>query len=354
MIAQDGPITLERYMERALGHPRLGYYMTRDPLGAAGDFTTAPEISQMFGELLGLWAADTWMRMGAPDPVRFIELGPGRGTLMADALRAARAAPDFSAALDVHLVETSPVLREAQRMRLAAAGTPVAWHEAIDDVPEGPAIILANEFFDALPVRHYVRKDRAWRERLVGLGGGGALAFGVAPEPKPSIAARAPEGTIVEIGVAAQALMAKLAARVAAEGGAMLAIDYGYCEPRFGETLQAVARHRSVDPLDEPGEADLTAHVNFAALAKVARAAGASVPPPLTQAEFLLRLGIEARAERLKRAASSAQARGVASALDRLTARNAPTDMGALFKVLAIAHPALGAPAGFETGRESA
>jgi NADH dehydrogenase [ubiquinone] 1 alpha subcomplex assembly factor 7 len=354
MIAQDGPITLERYMELALGHPRYGYYMTRDPFGAAGDFITAPEISQMFGELLGLWAAETWLRMGSPKCVRLVELGPGRGTLMADALRAVRAVSDFVAALDVHLVETSPVLREAQRANLVQVGVPVTWHDDVDALPSGPAIVLANEFFDALPVRHYVMKEGAWRERLVGIDATGELAFGLAPDPEATMKAHAPEGAIKEVGVVAHDVMGRLAGRIAGQGGAALIIDYGYFEPCLGETLQALARHRPVDPLQAPGEADLTTHVSFAALAEVARKAGAHVPSPLTQAKFLQRLGIVARAERLKRNASEKQARDIDSALDRLTASAAPTDMGALFKVLAVGHPSLRALPAFEAEMESA
>ncbi|WP_244937403.1 SAM-dependent methyltransferase, partial [Methylobacterium crusticola] len=195
LIALEGPISVERYMALCLGHPVHGYYRTRDPLGAAGDFTTAPEISQIFGELLGLWAAEVWHGLGRPAPVRLVELGPGRGTLMADALRAIRAAaPACAAALDLHLVETSPVLREAQARALAGRHAPVSWHDSVDTLPDGPAVILANEFFDALPVRQYQRTARGWCERRVGLGPGGALAFGLSPEPTPELAAPGREG----------------------------------------------------------------------------------------------------------------------------------------------------------------
>ena len=189
LVAQEGPMPLEHFMALALGDPRHGYYMTRDPFGAAGDFITAPEISQMFGELIGLWAAESWMQMGSPARLQLIELGPGRGTLMADALRAAHVAPRFREALEVHLVETSPVLAAAQRERLASSGLPATWHAHLSDVPEGPSIIIANEFFDALPVRHYQRTPEGWRERLVGLDAQGALAFGLAPSIEPAILA---------------------------------------------------------------------------------------------------------------------------------------------------------------------
>ena len=349
MIASEGPISVERFMALALNDPQHGYYMTRDPLGAAGDFVTAPEISQMFGELLGVWAADLWLRMGAPKPLRLIELGPGRGTLMADALRAARACPEFLQAIDVHLIETSPILAAKQQSALANAEAPVTWRRAIETAPPGPAIILANEFFDALPVRHYVRTASGWRQRVVGMDAEGALLFGAAAEPESLIDLDAPPGTILEVGAVAQALMAGVARRLVEQGGAALAIDYGYLRTGLGETLQAVRGHAPTKPLANPGEADLTAHVDFSALARAAMGAGATVYGPVEQGDFLRRLGIEARAARLKRDASAEQARTIDSALARLTGGNAPGSpgMGRLFKVLAVACPACPAPAGF-------
>ena len=351
LIAQDGPISVERFMALAVGHPVLGYYMTRDPFGAAGDFVTAPEISQMFGELLGLWAAAVWDQMGAPQAFRLVELGPGRGTLMADALRAAAVLPAFRAAIDLHLVETSPVLREAQRRSLEPFGLPVTWHASIDAVPPGPAIVLANEFFDALPVRHFVRAQQGWCERLVGLRDG-RLVFGTAPEPEPSLALDAPVGTIFEIGLAARRIAAGLATRLVREGGAALAVDYGYTTPRLGETLQAVKAHRPVDPLAEPGEADLTTHVDFSALSRSAQAAGALAHGPVTQGEFLEALGIRTRAETLKHQASPAQVEAINAAIARLTQQGTPDrpGMGRLFKVLALTSPALSRLPGFPPG----
>ncbi len=353
IIALDGPIAVDRFMALALGHPTLGYYATRDPFGPAGDFVTAPETSQMFGELIGAWAATVWTLLGRPRPVRLIELGPGRGTLMVDALKAARAWPAFRAALDPHLVETSPVLREAQRAALAAGGHAAgghaaSWHATFEDVPPGPAIVLANEFFDALPVRHYVRTRADWRERQVGLAGD-ALVFGLAPAPEAALRLAAPEGAMLEVGVAARRLAGVVARRLVAEGGAALIVDYGYEAPRFGETLQAVRRHRFVDPLAEPGEADLTAHVDFAALAGTARHAGAVVHGPTPQGAFLRRLGIEARADALLRHATPAQARDIATALARLVGDGDPDrpGMGRLFKAMAFAAPGLPDPPGF-------
>jgi SAM-dependent MidA family methyltransferase len=337
LITAEGPITVERYMALALGHPRHGYYMTRDPFGAEGDFTTAPEISQMFGELLGLWVAETWAAMGRPRPLRLVELGPGRGTLMADALRASRVLPGFREAVTVHMVETSPALREAQARTLEASGSQPAWHGRLDEVPPGPAIVLANEFFDALPVRQFVRAEDGWRERLVGLGPEGDLTFGLAPDPESRLSVPGRSGDILEVGEAALGLARDLATRLVGEGGAALVLDYGHLRSGPGDTLQALRRHAFADPLAEPGEADLTAHVDFAALGRVAAKAGAAVHGPTTQGDFLRALGIEARAERLGRSASPDQG-GVEAALRRLTG-SGPGDMGARFKVLAFSDP---------------
>jgi len=353
-IAATGPLTVAEYMAEALGHPRFGYYVTRDPFGAAGDFVTAPEISQMFGELLGLWCVDAWQRLGAPSPVALVEPGPGRGTLLADALRAARVVPAFLAAVRVHLVESSPVLRRAQAAALAPAGlaVPPAWHGGLAEVPEGPLLAVANEFFDALPVRQFVRTDTGWAERMVDwddaadrprwvlAGPVGATALLIPPDRDAL-----PPGGVAEVCPAGLSLAAELGRRVAAHGGAALIVDYGYDTPGPGETLQAVRRHRPVDPLDDPGEADLTAHVDFAALARSAREQGAAVHGPVGQGLFLRRLGIEARAARLAEAGDLPQAEAVAAALLRLTA---PEAMGTLFKALALAPPGLGVPAGFE------
>ncbi|KAA2242364.1 class I SAM-dependent methyltransferase [Salinarimonas soli] len=335
---------VERYMALCLAHPVHGYYVTRDPLGAAGDFTTAPEISQMFGELVGLWAAGVWSDMGAPATVRLVELGPGRGTLMRDALRAARVLPAFLAAVRVHLVETSPALRARQGEALA--GVEVAWHERLEEVPEGPAIVVANEFFDALPVRQFVRAGGAWRERLVGLTDDGALAFGLAPEPERTIDRSGPEGAVLEWPAIGLDIARALAARLAAQGGAALAIDYGHLESGFGDTLQALRRHAPADPLADPGEADLTTHVDFAALARAARAGGTAVHGPVTQGAFLRALGIEARAAILKRRATPAQAEAIDAALARLVGTG-PEAMGGLFKAIGFAHPALPPLPGF-------
>ncbi|MFG1480071.1 SAM-dependent methyltransferase [Xanthobacter sp. V4C-4] len=337
---------VSRYMALCLGHPRHGYYITRDPLGAGGDFTTAPEISQMFGELLGLWAVATWQQMGAPPRFVLAELGPGRGTLMADALRAARVAPAFGAAAQVHLVETSPVLRTAQRRALADRA--VQWHDRVEDLPPGPAIVLANEFFDALPVDQYVRAADGWHERRVGLDADGRLVFGLDPRPSPLAAAfaprgPAPEGAVLERMESGPALA--LARHLAAGGGAALVVDYGHAGG-FGDTLQALSGHAFADPLAAPGAADLTAHVDFAALARMAAGQGAAAFGPVPQGEFLLRLGLGARAERLMADAGPDGEDAIAGAALRL-AGTGDGQMGALFKVLALAAPAVGTPPAF-------
>ena len=346
IIAAEGPISVERFMLLALQHPVHGYYTSKVPFGRAGDFVTAPDISQMFGELVGLWAAQVWVDMGAPHGLHLVELGPGRGTMMADALRAADRVPGLLAGIDVHLVETSPVLQEAQRAALASVGVTATWHKALDSLPDGPAIILANEFFDALPVRHFLRGPAGWHERQVGLGPDGALAFGAAAEPIAIETVAGLPGAVLEIGHAAQRAMMQLSDRLAAQGGALLVCDYGHAETALGETLQAIQNHAFVDPLAAPGEADLTTHVDFAMLRRTAEAAGASVHGPVTQGIWLERLGISARAQALKANASPAQAAAIDSAIDRLTA---PTSsMATLFKVLAVTRRGMTQPPGFE------
>jgi SAM-dependent MidA family methyltransferase len=348
-IAHDGPMALDTFMAVCLSHSRHGYYMTRDPFGVKGDFVTAPEISQMFGELLGLWAAETWMTLGAPENIKLIELGPGRGTLMADALRAARISNEFASSLEVHLIETSLVLREMQERALAQSTVPVTWHKSLDDVPEGPAIIIANEFFDCLPVRHYVKASGQWHQRLVGLNAQGELSFGLAPDAEALLTMEAPDGSVLEISPASQLMMTQLASRIAKGPSAALIIDYGHGETGYGETLQALKAHKSVSPLDCPGEADLTAHVDFAALTRAAQAAGADVFGPVTQGELLMRLGIAQRADALKKRASEEQAQAIDLALARLVTErvgSAP-GMGKLFKAIAIVPRGTSAPAGF-------
>lgn len=349
LIREEGPLPVSRYMALCLGHPRHGYYMTRDPFGEGGDFTTAPEISQMFGELVGLWAATVWQAMGAPGSLRLVELGPGRGTLMADALRATRRVPGFHEAVSVHLVETSPVLRRAQAATLQGTASPF-WHGTVEAALEGPAIILANEFLDALPLDQFVMTPQGWRERLVGLGAGGALTFGLGGADEALPVRDAPPGSVFEQSMAALDIVATIARRLAAAGGAALFVDYGSVRSGFGDTLQAVRRHAFTDPLAEPGEADLTVHVDFERMGEAGLQAGAALHGPATQADFLLVLGLAQRAQALTRQASPQQAQAIGTAFDRLTERGA-TGMGELFKVLALSHPGLPPLPGFDLHR---
>lgn len=348
LIRLEGPITVARYMALCLGHPTLGYYTTRDPFGAAGDFTTAPEISQMFGELLGLWAAQVWLDMGAPADARLIEIGPGRGTLMADALRAiSRAAPGMPERVDVVLVETSPTLRAAQQQKLAGAPARVIWAAQVEAALTGPAIILANELLDALPVHQFVRTPEGWRERMVGLDSAGGLVFGLAAATRDDIATEGPVGAVLEIPLASDALILSVAGHLAKAGGAALFIDYGSARTGFGDTLQAVKGHAFADPLAEPGQADLTTQVNFERAAVVARSASARAHPLITQAELLERLGLRQRAAALASRATPEQAAAIAEAVARLTDPG-ERGMGALFKALALSHPGLALP-GFDS-----
>ncbi len=346
-IDTSGPMPLERYMALCLGHPEHGYYMARHAIGAAGDFTTAPEVSQMFGEIVGAVLAHGWQAMGSPSPVRLVELGPGRATLMLDMLRTFKVLPGLLDAADIHLVETSPRLRAAQEYRLREHGHAATWHDTIDTVPGGPMLLAANEFFDALPIRQRVKRNGAWREVMVGPGAEDALAFvdgpAVPDDEIPPALREAKDGTIIEDCPAARAVAAGIGARLAADPGLALIVDYGYREPSHGDSLQALRGKRFADPLAGPGEADLTAHVDFAALAQAATSAGARAFGPMAQGAFLTALGIGLRAERLR--ASGAAARDLTLALERLTGAGG---MGTLFKVLALASPGLPAPPPFE------
>jgi SAM-dependent MidA family methyltransferase len=351
LIRDEGPLSVSRYMALCLGHPSHGYYMKQDPFGAAGDFTTAPEISQVFGELIGLWAATVWRMMGEPGAFRLVEFGPGRGTLMQDMLRAGRVLPGFREALSVHMVETSPVLRERQKETLAASGMAPVWHERIGDALDGPAIIVANELLDALPLDQFVLTPGGWRERLVGLDGEDRLVFGLSAEPETEIARAAPQGSVLEQPLAALDMVATVARHVAADGGAGLFIDYGTAQTGFGDSLQAMRRHGFVDPLADPGDADLTVHVDFARMAQAGLSAGAAVHGPVTQRDFLLALGHEQRVAALSRRATPEQARTLATGASRLVEAGNATDMGQLFKALALADPRLPLLPGFDLHR---
>lgn len=348
-IATEGPITVAAWMADCLLHPEHGYYRSQQAIGLGGDFITAPEISQMFGEMLGLWAADTWQAIGAPAICYLVELGPGRGTLMRDALRAASAMPAFRAALTPVLMEASARMREQQQATLD--GEKAIWCEQIAALPkDAPLIVLANEFLDALPVRQFQRgSDHAWHERCVGLDADGVFCFQLDPRALPfddllpEILRDAPPGAILESSPPVRAVAVEMAARLKQQGGAALFIDYGYAKPDFGETLQAVYRHAYAHPLENPGLADLTVHVDFASFALAATRAGAIAHGSLGQGEFLTRLGIGARAAKLKQSNPS-QGGDLDRALHRLTA---PEAMGTLFKVMALTAPESPKPAGF-------
>jgi len=350
-IAAEGPIPVSRYMALCLGHPRYGYYVTRDPLGASGDFTTAPEISQMFGELIGFWCIEAWRAMQLPKPFRLVELGPGRGTLMHDLLRAAKVVPAFEQALDIHLVETSPALAKIQREKLAGVRA-IGWHQSPADLPDGPLLAIANEFIDALPVDRFVKTPDGWHEQRVGIVGG-KLAFGLDAAPiagfdttLPPRLRRAADGALLERRKLVP--IRDIAKRIAATSGALLIIDYGHRRTSLGDTLQAVRAHEFADPLESPGEADLTAHVDFEALAALAKEEGLRVRGPIAQGVFLRRLGIEPRAERLKRNADPKVRADIDAALTRLVG-GSPRHMGELFKVIALVHPKLSIEAGFDS-----
>jgi NADH dehydrogenase [ubiquinone] 1 alpha subcomplex assembly factor 7 len=330
-IRATGPMSIATYMGLALSYPARGYYAEGDPLGTKGDFITAPEISQMFGELVGFFIVNCWQQLGEPASFTLLELGPGRGTLMQDALRVAAKAEGFLDSLHLQLFEANPALRLAQKQRLDQYNP--YWADEIDAVAEGdPVFVVANEFFDALPIRQFVKGKDGWHERLVGLRDG-KRAFGLSPTPIPE--STLPEafhgadyGTIAEIGLAAADAMQRLATRIKAQKGALIAIDYGYGTTQAGETLQGVSRHRFADVLERPGEVDLSSHVDFGALARVAAAAGLDVAPLATQRDFLGRLGIVERATMLARA-NPAHLEHLSAALKRLTHED---EMGTLFK----------------------
>lgn len=342
LITASGPIDLATYMSLCLGDPEHGYYTRHTPIGADGDFTTAPEISQLFGELLGIWMLSVWQQSGCPSPFHLVELGPGRGTLMQDMARTIQSQPDAFATLHIHLVEISPTLRDQQAHRLESIKRPITWHDTIDSLPEAPLFLIANEFFDCLPIHQWVRKGDSWHERVVGLDDNGNLAFGLGPVralSAPSPDAETEDGAILEQSPASDAVMATLAHKLASYGGAGLFIDYGYAKPGYGDTFQAMRNHAYANPLAKPGEQDLTAHVNFSALAHAASSAiqtnphGLTVSPAIKQGDFLLAMGLLERAGRLGAGKSAQEQEAIRDAVERLAA---PDQMGSLFHCLAI------------------
>jgi SAM-dependent MidA family methyltransferase len=348
LIEAQGPIPISQFMMLALHDPEHGVYAARDAIGREGDFITAPEISQMFGELIGLWVLETWRQQGCPKRIRLAEFGPGHGTLMKDVLRAARLDANFLAAVDVMLIETSPALTAIQAQTLKTAPVTPRWSEKIGDaLNDTPLFLLANEFFDALPIHQYAKTEQGWHERMV-VADGGALDFALAPMAVPGLAipedrGPAETGAIFETSPAASALAEEIAAHIAQKGGAALIVDYGHAGTGFGETLQAIARHKAAPLLDAPGTADLSAHVDFAAIAQAAERGGAKAYGPMDQGTFLESLGLAQRAQQLAKK-NPAQAQTVDAAYRRLTAAD---QMGKLFKALAILPPAAPAPPGF-------
>lgn len=352
IIESDGPISIAEFMRIALTGRADSYYMRSDPIGLYGDFITAPEISQVFGECIGLWCVDVWSKLGSPAAFTLVELGPGRGTLMRDVLRAARVAPDFLTAATVALVEVSPALRNVQAALLRADGLPtVRWYNGFQDIDViGPLIVIANEFFDALPVVQFVKGHEGWALRTVGLNDAGELMLGTQPDAQASVCVPvslldAPFGSTFEHSIERENVARAIARVIQNEGGGTLVFDYGFEGPALGDTLQAVKGHRYAGILMEPGMADLTSHVDFTALAEAFAGGGACVSKISTQAGFLTQLGAVERTQILKRLASEQQKAQLESALKRLTSADA---MGTLFKVLCAVSSQAIQPAGFE------
>lgn len=347
-IRFEGPLPLSVVMTLALHDPKCGYYASGAGIGAEGAFITAPEISQTFGELLGLWLLQTWKDQGRPRKATVVELGPGRGTLLCDALRTWRREREYLDAIEIVLVEGSEALESVQRARLAGSAVPLHWvRQWSDATVDGPLFLLANEFLDAMPIRQFVMTDRGWCERMVTTDASGKLAFALAPQPAqisiPPGRADAIPGAIYEVSPAALALIEDVARLIVAYGGAAAFVDYGYSELGFGETLQALRRHKPVDVLELTGEADLSAHVDFAAVATCAATAGARVCGPVAQGSFLEALGIEARSAQLQ-SANPQKGNEIRESVRRLVDS---AQMGALFKVLALVPQDAPVPPGF-------
>jgi SAM-dependent MidA family methyltransferase len=347
LIRETGPLPVSQYMALCLFDPQAGYYMSREPFGRGGDFITAPEVSQMFGELVAVWLRAAWAACGCPLPVTIAEIGPGRGTLMKDILRTlSKLDPKLVGHAEFAMVETSERLAEIQKRLLQGVEARIGWHATVDSLPASPLLIVGNELFDAIPIRQFVKSAGRWLERAVGLDDAGRLAFVAAagaPDPAllPPGADTAPEGAVVESAPARTALMETIATRIARHGGAGLFMDYGYASPAIGDTLQAMKEHRYDDGLANPGEADLTAHVDFSALAEAARRQGLAAHL-IDQGDFLLGMGLLERAGRLGAGADEATRERLQGEVERLAG---PAQMGTLFKVLAIAPKGVALPA---------
>ncbi len=332
-IAASGPISIADYMALALSHPEHGYYIKRDPLGARGDFITAPEISQIFGEMIGLWCAQMWMQLGG-GPISIVELGPGRGSLMADVLRATKTMVGFHDSISIHMVETSPTLAHTQYMRLRDDHPRIEWVDSIDELPATKTLLIANEFFDALPIKQYVMTPEGMRERKVTWDNekqSFEFVLGDAGLMLAKSGNAIPADTIMEHSPASRSIMRTLATRIREQGGAGLIIDYGYLGEAHHDTLQALKAHLFHPVLSDPGEADITAHVDFTSLMNITRDAGNSVGPLINQGAFLTRMGAQLRLEMLLRQATPEQKANLISGLERLVS---PQAMGELFKVM--------------------
>jgi SAM-dependent MidA family methyltransferase len=346
LVRMNGPMSVTDYFALCLGDPEFGYYRNREPFGSSGDFITAPEVSQIFGEMIGVFIVHAWKRHGLPNPVRLTEIGPGRGTMMSDMLRViAKLAPDLYRDSTVHLVETSPRLREVQKNTLTDHIDKIAWHDSVDDVPEGFVLLVANELFDAIPIRQFVKVGPTFVERVVSLDAEDELIFSIGtavldPSFLPAGAEGAPDGTIYEFSPARRAVMETLCHRLKQEGGTALILDYGHMSTGFGDTLQALRAHNYDPPLAHPGIADLTSHVDFEDLARTALSAGVSVTGCLRQGDFLIGLGIKDRAGLLGRGKDAATQQMLTEAVNRLAGAGEGR-MGELFKVLAVSTPAL-------------
>jgi NADH dehydrogenase [ubiquinone] 1 alpha subcomplex assembly factor 7 len=342
-IEDDGPISVHDYMETALTHPEFGYYNRAEPFGVKGDFITAPETSQMFGELIGLWCVDAWSKLGAPNTFNLIELGPGNGTLMADALRSAQLVPEFGQAAKIHLVENSERLKTLQAAALSDYD--VAWYADIPRFGDIPTLLVANEFFDALPIHQYIYSDDQWWKRFITCKEDQfEFTLDETPTNIPDAPAPVSSGDILETCPLAETYLTRIYEQLALHNGAALIIDYGAIETILGDSFQAVKGHSYTNPLSNPGESDLTAHVKFKKLEEIAKKHNLQIQGPTTQGRFLERLGIEARASMLGRKATSNQKQQILASLKRLTSAE---EMGTLFKAFAVSHGMKDAPAGF-------
>ncbi|WP_120498835.1 class I SAM-dependent methyltransferase [Kiloniella sp. EL199] len=354
-IKLEGAISVADYMADVLIAPTHGYYISNEPFGVSGDFITSPEISQMFGELIGFWCADTWNNMGGPTEIHLVEMGPGRGTLMSDLMRAAAMVPGLHSAVKIHLIEVSPKLRKKQKEALSEYD--VSWYDDLTDLPQGPCIFIANEFFDALPIRQFERSPKGWCERLITLDEDETDLVFTLSSPSKAIETIIPlelvdshEGAVVELSSIAANVSAQISHHINNYGGAALFVDYGWATPTAKPSLQAIRSHKKHPVLQEPGTADISAFVDFPTLKKSAQANGVTVYGTITQGDFLRSLGIEQRAEMLRRNADQKQVIDIAAAEHRLTD---PSQMGNLFKVMALTKSDQPTPAAFPEQKEA-